>query len=55
LGGRREQDLEGGVPSEGGDAFVQGLEDGAGEEAARALAGLALIEDRFGGLAPEDD
>lgn len=34
---------------------MEGLEDGAWEEAAGALAGLALVEDGLGGLAPEDD
>ena len=34
---------------------MEGLEDGAGEEAAGALAGLSLVEDGLGGLAPEDD
>lgn len=47
--------LEGRLPAESGDAVVEGLEDGAGEEAAGALAGLALVEDGLGGLAPEDD
>lgn len=34
---------------------MERLEDGAGEKAAGALAGLARVEDGLGGLAPEDN